>query len=482
MYQHLPSRGTAARGLLRARPLRSVAVVGALVVAAACGEGLTDPAAAAATAAPPGPRYALGLANNASADTLAIGETVQLSASSLRTNRRSTATVWSTSNAAIATVSSTGLVTAVAAGVASITASNGTSSQKADMLVRAAALAAAPAPAPDPSSAAASVLAFMGAANTPSVATLQALGGAWAKYESDFAVNAETRWTTDGASNTNANYYDRAMIYYVWWARTGNATYLDRANQLAINHRTWLESVSYKPQPYQLMIDGVALHALVTGDQRSKDAVGRVADMLAGPNGSWTHIVGDPANQYMDARSAGRVLALALDAWYLKVQSPSGVNWATQTQFLASEVMRSQAADGAFRYASTCWYSKPFMSGIAIEALVRYHQSFQPDARVADAVKRGVDYLWTKNWVPTAQAFTYIEGSCNGEVPGATADLNNLAVSGFGLAASTTGDATYLTRGDAVFSGGVYGAWIGGSKHFNQQYTSSYRYLGFRLK
>jgi hypothetical protein len=189
--------------------------------------------------------------------------------------------------------------------------------------------------------------------------------------------------------------------------------------------------------------------------------VARVADMLAGPNGSWTHIVGDPANQYMDARSAGRVLALALDAWYLKVQSPSGVNWATQTQFLASEVMRSQAADGAFRYASTCWYSKPFMSGIAIEALVRYHQSFQPDARVADAVKRGVDYLWTKNWVPTAQAFTYIEGSCNGEVPGATADLNNLAVSGFGLAASTTGDATYLTRGDAVFSGGVYGAWIG---------------------
>ena len=27
------------------------------------------------------------------------------------------------------------------------------------------------------------------------------------------------------------------MIYYVWWARTGNATYLSRANAMAVDYR-----------------------------------------------------------------------------------------------------------------------------------------------------------------------------------------------------------------------------------------------------
>jgi hypothetical protein len=32
-----------------------------------------------------------------------------------------------------------------------------------------------------------------------------------------------------------------------------------------------------------------------------------------------------------------------------------------------------------------------------------------------------------------------------------------------------------------VFAGAVSGAWLTGSKQFNQQYTASYRYLGLRF-
>ncbi|MDF2774226.1 MAG: hypothetical protein K0S86_3725 [Geminicoccaceae bacterium] len=42
-----------------------------------------------------------------------------------------------------------------------------------------------------------------------------------------------------------------------------------------------------------------------------------------------------------------------------------------------------------------------------------------------------------------------------------------------------TGDVTYRDRGDRVFRG-LLGAYLGGSKQFNQTYASSYRYLVYR--
>jgi hypothetical protein len=122
----------------------------------------------------------------------------------------------------------------------------------------------------------------------PPVSTVRGAGGVWARYEADSACGAGGRWGADGADYDGANNYDRAMIYYVWWARTGHPPYLERANQLALNARAYLDASNYCPQPYLMMIDGVALHAAVAGDPRSAAAVARTADRLAGAGSYWS--------------------------------------------------------------------------------------------------------------------------------------------------------------------------------------------------
>jgi len=54
-----------------------------------------------------------------------------------------------------------------------------------------------------------------------------------------------------------------------------------------------------------------------------------------------------------------------------------------------------------------------------------------------------------------------------------------LIVNGFGFVYKHTGDAAYLYRGDLVFAGGVEEGWLEGSKQFNQQYATSYKYLAY---
>jgi hypothetical protein len=337
-----------------------------------------------------------------------------------------------------------------------------------------------PAPAPAPVvTASAAVPAFMG--QVPTVSAQQVRGGAWARYEDDFAKFAEQHWASNGANDATANYYDRAMIYYVWWARTGNATYRTRADQLAINHRTYLESVSLRPQPYMAMIDGVALHALLTGDARSAQAVRGVADFYSAPGTYWATVVGDTLNADVDARGTARILNTTLDAWFIAPVGPARDELANRLRTLLPKVLRSQRANGVYPSISECGFDKPFMSGMLNEALIRYHTAFEADSRILPMVQRSVDYLWANAWVSSAGAFRYIMGSCNGQSTAPAADLNNMIVTGFGFVGRQTNDASYFSRGDAVFSGAVYGAWLGGSKQFNQQYTSSYRYLGLRF-
>jgi hypothetical protein len=66
------------------------------------------------------------------------------------------------------------------------------------------------------------------------------------------------------------------------------------------------------------------------------------------------------------------------------------------------------------------------MSGMVNEALVRYHTTFEADARIPGAVRRAVDYLWARDWDAGAGAFRYLGGWCNGDGPTPAADLNNM--------------------------------------------------------
>jgi hypothetical protein len=295
---------------------------------------------------------------------------------------------------------------------------------------------------------------------------------------------AERHWASQGATQgeTGANFYDRAMIYYVWWARTGNTTYLERAHQLALNSRAYIESKSYMPMLYLMMLDGVALHAIVTGDERSIQTVLKVADTQALPTSYRSRQIGI---HWIDGRDKSRFLSILMNAYLMKRPSPNGVDYLAGARDALTKILAAQEADGAWRIPGQCEYNKPYMSGMLNDAFIRYYNSIEKDARIPAAVKKSVDYMWRVDWVPSAQAFKYLDGECSEPGTGGGtnpyADLNNLIVNGFGFVAKVTGDASYFTKGDAIFAGGVAKAWIAGGKQFNQNYTTSPRYFGLRF-
>ena len=338
---------------------------------------------------------------------------------------------------------------------------------------------AAPAPSNIPTDAAGKVFALMGA--VPSVSAVEAQGAAFAKYEQDFRTYADRHWAQEATAWDQANYYDRAMIYYVWWARTGNTTYLERAHALVLDYRrNYVERNDYGVPPHWAMFDGLALHYLLTGDEASRTAVGRIADTFTVPY--YVANLGSTTAE-MENRMQARVLLGFVIANYIKAPTRTGQDWGVRARDALTKILASQAADGAYRMAgpiNQCGYNKPFMVGLLNDAMIRYHTLFERDGRILTSIKKSVDYMWANDWRAGERAFVYLAGPCNGAPVGTAVDINNLVTSGFGFVSQQTGAATYRTRGDAVFSGGVYGTWLPGSKQFNQQYTSSYRYLALR--
>jgi Ca2+-binding RTX toxin-like protein len=312
---------------------------------------------------------------------------------------------------------------------------------------------------------------------------IQNLGGVFATYVTQFDTYADQHWASTGADWAASNYYDRAKIYYEWWAATGDSSYLDRANALAVNYRVnYLEASNYGTSAHWSQIGGVALHYLVTGDQASLKAVGSVADSFTLPY-YMANLGRTDVSAEMDNRVQARVLESLLYAW--KLGAPSDVpgrDWGALLHTALDAILSSQSADGAYHFLQPrqLGYNKPFMVGLLNDALIKYYETFDQDPRIIQAVKKSLDFMWANNWVSSAKAFEYIDGVVPGEGDTTPApDLNNLIVNGFGFIYKVTGDATYKTRGDLVFEGAVESAWLDGSKQFNQQYASSYKYIAY---
>ena len=314
------------------------------------------------------------------------------------------------------------------------------------------------------------------------------LGDVFGRYEREFRTNDERQWAANGPGWANMNYYDRAAIYYAWYARTGDFKYLTRANAVAVDYRkNYLEANNYAIQPHWSMLDGVALHYLVTGDEASRTAVGKIADLLTGL-GYRTSIGSKKAtdNRVQARYIVALLLANAIKAPSVGIGAPVGVkgghDWAAELRRALPMILETQDEDGAWRLAckETKPVTHPFTTGLLFDALARYHDLFEPDPRILPAVKRGADYLWERDWMPQKRAFKYVGAECAGEGgPGPAPDLNNLIVNGFGWVYRQTRDVTYRRRGDEIFGGAVTGAWLSPTKQFNQVYSSSYRYLAY---
>jgi hypothetical protein len=317
---------------------------------------------------------------------------------------------------------------------------------------------------------------------TASTAASDPPGSMVAKYEADFRTYADQHWNAEGPAWAN-NYYDRAMIYYAWWMRTGEVEYWRRATAMALAYRRdYLEANNYGASAHWLQIEGVEQHYLLTGDEASRLAVGRVGDVFN--LAYYMDNLGDVTAE-MENRMQARTLLALLTAWKLNAPSQAGAVWSARLDLALTRILSSQGADGAYRFTRTnnqCGYNKPFMVGLLNDVLIKYSATYNADSRIPGAVQRSVDYMWTSDWNPAGRAFIYLDGPCPGYDEGQVLapDLNNIIVTGYGWVYQQTRQTVYRDRAEAIFAGGVTQAWLDGSKQFNENYTTSYHYLRYR--
>lgn len=122
-------------------------------------------------------------------------------------------------------------------------------------------------------------------------------------------------------------------------------------------------------------------------------------------------------------------------------------------------------------------YYKPFMVGLAAEALIEWHR-ISGDSRVLPALQAAAEQMYLSQFHAATNSLYYISEPVSFEDPRNPApDLNMLIAHLYGWLYKQTGASFQKERGDRLFNGGVTGAYLVGGKQFNQSYRLGYAYL-----
>ena len=305
---------------------------------------------------------------------------------------------------------------------------------------------------------------------------------AFPTYESQFVTYGNQHWASE-AGNWLYDYYDRALIWYAWWVRTGDPEYWRRGTIDAVAYRQqYVEPANYIMQPHQAQLEGLAIHYLLTGDEASRYAIARVASNFAD---IWTPVLdctscSSGGGQYVEGRIQARTLQSHYLSWMIDAVGDSPRNWLSLMATDVTKILSTQQPDGSYRFAEWEGAHSNYMTGLMHDIMIKYYTYVQADARIPPALKKSLDWMWATQWIVSAQAFKYLSDPTSTGGPDPAPDLNLLIVTGYGWYYQYSRDASYKTEADAIFAGGVNGADISLYKQFNQNYTSAYRYLFYR--
>ncbi|VAX37418.1 hypothetical protein MNBD_UNCLBAC01-932 [hydrothermal vent metagenome] len=121
----------------------------------------------------------------------------------------------------------------------------------------------------------------------------------------------------------------------------------------------------------------------------------------------------------------------------------------------------------------------PFMTGLLLEAIIKYHRITKSDI-AADSIFRALDWLINEGLAASGDTFKYTTADTYLNSSG-TPDLNLLVAHAFGYGYKISGyqKKEYLDIGMKVFNRGVKNAYLGTRKHFNQNFRSSGHFLAY---
>jgi len=327
---------------------------------------------------------------------------------------------------------------------------------------------------------------------------------------------------------SNEMYYDRAMIDYLYWWRTGDTLRLGRADEYLVSYRDEyvLPNTTTEwacPTGKWHFPEGLAVHWLLRGDSLSRNAVSHMARCHGGPGKSWMTRAADTSFIYIDGRAQGRALLDVTLAAHLELPGrtftgePANYDWdslaAAGADSLIALYSRSQAGigptTGRWHLSSYCYGQANFQVAHALLYGFARYSDLRGDGSRADTIESivttSLDTIlayrrsfegqpviqysslrpdWP-NGVDTTCAAHYQGMQFNGDgVPDDTTafggkDLNGLFVGVLGWAFDKTGDSTYWYMADSL-TGAMLNvtSWYGNSgKAYNQSFWQSQRAL-----
>ena len=301
-------------------------------------------------------------------------------------------------------------------------------------------------------------------------------------------------------SNFGNTYYDAQRVYQHIYAYTGNASWLTCADNVEASYRDWYVMPNNGSVPgYWKFTTGLRMDW-----ERDADSVSKSAALLLATNGAYCSD-GTPLAWTAPA-DLSREVAYCLVA-YINEELLGNPRRTRLTQAGVDNDFVDQALDHLDQWLITkdfvnpsfwappCndkYYYQPFMVGITVQSLIRFWD-LTGDSRVQPAVTTALDTMWTDAWVAADEGMWYenckVLPTDPWPVVGGTRDLNLLIAPGYAWLYERTGNTGYRDKADALFAGGVGdgsgngvagGAWLGGSKQFNQNYIYSFEYVTLR--
>ena len=314
----------------------------------------------------------------------------------------------------------------------------------------------------------------------------------WETYE-------PKRWAADSMLWSTANYYDRASIYYAMAAcyapsdSTRAALYLQRGHALARNYRdVYLGPNDGGVQHHWMQLEGLALHAVITGDAASARLVGRTASVALSHTYMTSRAFGDIGHADMENRIAQRAWLAALLAQRLGVPGKTQAvsDWPRWLDSVVVMTLRAQSpTTGRWCYRCTPalvarTFTAPFMDALLVDASLKYARWYPngPQLQRLATMRRTTYAFLVDSTLRADSSFEYnhtpssVEGG-----NGASPDLNLFHPANLYALYQETGDVRYRDAALLLFHKGVLAGWLGGTKQFNQAYYSSYRYVARRL-
>ncbi len=414
--------------------------------------------------------------------------------------------LWSSSDVDVAAVDSTGTITGVAAGNATITAAAGGKTAAAQVTVTGGSSVPPPANAGDFVVYQNSKVGFILGPQLRSGVT----ANPWPFFDANQVQRGEFHandFQTATSGLTERDYYDLGLTLYNLAHRTGNPAHLALARAHAQKRWQGLPAaVAWEPyrNPYAMTprnssLGGLILYAIDGGGtQPLTFEQGPENDRKYLSMTLWDYLAGYVRDQayWLDRYTTGSALGygvrdggymLLYRAWLAEVHPEAAVRAEMRTGAVTAAreyYARLQRADGGWYWedGSEMW-GQPFMIGLLLEGMIATHQ-LTGDAAVAASIIRSVEWLWNRAYdrdrtVPERPDlrwrqmpyFVYPDGRKSGE-PNLAAgwDLNTiregrqrntLVVHAFGYAYQITGEAKYREWGDEIFAA-TYGRTSGG--------------------